>query len=84
MSLNAFDPRVREVFVTTAERLRVEGRLEGRLEAQREVVLMMLELKFGPLAPVQSEAVRFATGEELDFWLHRILDARQIDDVLVA
>jgi predicted transposase YdaD len=90
--VNKFDPRVREVLVTTAERFRAEGKMEGkaegkaegRLDGLRQGIHLVLEVKFGPLTEVQSEVVRTATAEELDVWAHKVFAAERIDDVFVS
>ncbi|WP_019928832.1 Rpn family recombination-promoting nuclease/putative transposase [Nocardia sp. BMG111209] len=82
--LGKFDPRVTEVLMTTAERLRAEGRIEGRLDGLRQGILLVLEVKFGPLSEVQSEVVRAATAEELDSWAHNVFAAERVEDVFVS
>lgn len=54
--IGALGPQAKEVIVTTAERLRAEGRTEGPTEGRAETVLELLTLKFGPLPDEVIEA----------------------------
>lgn len=79
-------PVVQEALMTTAEKLRaegrVEGRVEGRAEGQAELLLEQLTVKFGP-QPVEVQARVFtATSDQLHTWARRILAADSIDEVL--
>src|SRR5690606_37620366 len=47
--LNQLGPRAKEVAVTTAERLRAEGRAEGRVEGEARALLTLLAAKFETL-----------------------------------
>ena len=72
--------------MTTAERLRAEGRVEGevlgRAQGQAELLLEQLTVKFGP-PPVEVQARVFtATSDQLHTWARRILAADSLDDVL--
>ncbi len=68
--------------MTTAEKLRAEGRVEGRVEGQAELLLEQLTVKFGP-QPVEVQARVFtATSDQLHTWARRILNAMSVDEVL--
>ncbi len=68
--------------MTTAEKLRAEGRVEGRVEGQAELLLEQLTVKFGP-QPVGIQARVFtATSDQLHTWARRILNAMSVDEVL--
>ena len=58
-----------------AERLRLEGRKEGRKESQRNVLLKLLERRFGPLPEPVLERIRGAGFKQLDLWFDRGLAA---------
>ena len=83
-------PVVQEALMTTAEKLRAEGRAqgraqgraEGRAQGQAEFLLEQLTVKFGP-QPVHVQArVYTATNDQLHTWIRRILNATTIDEVL--
>jgi predicted transposase YdaD len=59
-----------------------KGKAEGKAEGRAEVVLKLLTLKFGPLAPDTVVRVRGASVEELDRFAERILFATALDEVL--
>jgi hypothetical protein len=74
-------------FMSTAEKLRVEGlarglergRVEGRVEALRRLLIR----RFGPL-PASAEAQLVAASQpELDQWLDRVLDAADLPAVFL-
>ena len=60
---------------------REEGREEGRQEGEARVVLRLLRLKFGPLAPEIEEQVRSADADRLLEWSERVLTAERLQDV---
>ena len=75
-------PVVQEALMTTAEKLRAEGRAQGRAEGQAEFLMELLIMKFGP-QPVNIRARVFtATSDQLHAWTRRILPATTIDEVL--
>jgi hypothetical protein len=82
----AAEPRAREIVMTTAERLRREGRKEGREEGHKEarsdVLLRQLTTRFGTMDADIVERIRTASAAQLDQWLDRILVAASIDEVL--
>jgi Putative transposase, YhgA-like/Domain of unknown function (DUF4351) len=60
---------------------RQEGRLEGRQEGERDVVLRLLETKFGRLDSRSRKRVTTADPERLLLWAERVLSATKIADV---
>ena len=60
---------------------RAEGRVEGRVEGQTEILLRLLERRFGDLPAVVQQRVRNAKPELLVRWTDRILDAPGLDDI---
>jgi hypothetical protein len=52
---------VRPLVITTYER----GKLEGKMEERREMVLLQLEAKFGPLPPAIKQRVEALSPEQL-------------------
>ena len=79
-----FGRKEAEKMLTTAERLRTEGRAEGRTEGKREVLLQQLRQRFGRVPAVTVARVGKAGASELDTWLSRVLTAESLDEVLPA
>ena len=79
---DVLEPRVgtqaSEAVMSTAEKLRAEGRAEG----EARVLAKVLTLKFGPLTDAVTARVRSASAEELELWTERVLSAATLDDVL--
>jgi len=81
----------KEVVMSLAERLRMEGMIEGRMEGVKEgeqagrvmVLRRQLSKRFGlDIFPNYiEERLRNATSEELDLYAELILDAKTIDEV---
>lgn len=63
------------------EKGRREGRQVGRQEGEALVVLRLLSLKLGPLAPEIEARVRSADADRLLEWSDRILTAESLEDV---
>lgn len=72
--------------MTTAEKLRQEGRAEGeakgRAEGRAETVLKLMGLRFGTIPPEAEARVRAASLEELDSFTERVLVAASLAEVL--
>lgn len=70
--------------MTTAEKLRAEGRLEGRLEGSARTLLHQLTLKFG--SPDAAVIARLSTADldQLTLWSGRILTAESVEAVFDA
>lgn len=68
--------------MSTAEKLRAEGRVEGRAEGRVEVVLKLLALRYGVLPDAATARVRGATQSELDGFTERVLSAATLDACL--
>ena len=56
-------------------------REEGRQEGEARVVLRLLRLKFGPLAPEIEERVHSADADRLLEWSERVLAAENLEDI---
>jgi hypothetical protein len=56
---------VRPFMITTYERGKIEGRIEGQVQERREMALLQLEAKFGPLAPAIKQRVEALSPEQL-------------------
>ncbi len=60
---------------------RQEGLQEGRSEGQAQMLLRLLDRRFGPLSASVNERVGAASAVELERWADAILDARTLDEV---
>ncbi len=68
-------------YVTSIERL---ARQEGRQEVLREILLVLLEEKFGPPdAPIR-RLVEKASQEEILLWAKKILTASSQDEIFAT
>jgi hypothetical protein len=67
--------------MSTADKLRAEGRAEGRVQGRVEMVLRQLTARFGPLPAELTARVRSASSDALDRWALRILDASSLTEV---
>ncbi|MEQ8766234.1 MAG: Rpn family recombination-promoting nuclease/putative transposase [Planctomycetota bacterium] len=76
------DRKAGEIVMTTADRLREQGRREGHTEGQRELIRMQLESRFGTLPPHVQVAVESASTEELSRMAHKILTAQSLEEVV--
>ncbi|MFC4123912.1 hypothetical protein [Nocardia rhizosphaerae] len=66
--------------MTTANRLRTEGRAEGQVE----VLMQLMAEKFGPLPARVVDAMRGANQDQLSVWTGRLLSAKTLDDLGIA
>ncbi|NKY55961.1 DUF4351 domain-containing protein [Nocardia flavorosea] len=67
--------------MTTAERLRAEGRVQGRAEGEARVLLKLLAAKFGTLPTETVHRIRSADTDELETWTPRVLTATSLDEI---
>lgn len=84
-----------EIIAQREQQLREEGRhqaeeiiaqreQQARQESLRQVLRDQLVERFGPLPADAVERIEHASPGELDRWLHRVLRAQTLDDVLSA
>lgn len=90
-------PVAEDAYMTSAEQLtqqareeslqeglregRKEGRREGRREGQAELLLRLLELRFGALSESTLRRVHDAADIDLTGWADRVLSAESLDQV---
>jgi hypothetical protein len=74
-------PQASEALMTIAEKLRGEGRQEGREETQRENLIRLLILRFGPLSDVVMARIRRADFALMERWFERGVTARNLEAV---
>ena len=63
---------------------RAEGRAEGLKEGETNILLKLLELKFGPMSEKDRSKIRAADSETLLKWSERILTANSLDEILLS
>ena len=82
IAAEAAGQEAKEVVMTTAERLKQEGRQEGQRRGRYELLLRQLRAKFGrnAAAAVEQRLVS-AASEQLDSWGERVLTAATLDEV---
>lgn len=80
--------------VDVVEQLRAEGKAQGIqqgvqqgvelgvLQGKQQLLIRQLETRFGPLDEVTRERLKVASGQELDTWAERVLDAPSLAEVL--
>ena len=61
---------------------RAEGRTEGRLEGERQMLVRMLEMRFGPLPERYRTRVETADENLLTKWFARLWTAQKLQDIL--
>ena len=75
----------KEQIMSTAERLRQEGRLEGRQEGRLEVLLRQVRARFKDSVTPEIEArIRHASGTELDRWVDAVVTASTLEALLAS
>jgi hypothetical protein len=73
-------------YVTSVERLAIQrghvtGRLEGRLAGKLETLTRLRNRRFGPLPEWVAHRLSAGTGEQLDAWSDRFLNATTLAEV---
>jgi hypothetical protein len=68
--------------MSTATKLRAQGRVEGRVEGRVAALLRQLQKRFGPLPTDLEPRLQAATSEQIDRYLDRVLDAASLAEVL--
>jgi predicted transposase/invertase (TIGR01784 family) len=81
LTLEGLETMLAESIDMWNRQIREEGRQEGRQEGEARLVLRLLYLKFGPLAPEIEERVRSADADRLLEWGERVLTAERLQDV---
>ena len=76
---------VREVYMTLADKLIEKGKLEGELEDKRQVLLRLLEKKFGRLPAAARQTITDSRDRQaLDRTIDLVLEADSADQVLAS
>jgi predicted transposase YdaD len=74
-------PEAEEVYMTTADMLRAEGRAEGHAEGAARILVRLLTRRFGTIPDRARERIDTASLEQLGLWSERVLDAETLDEV---
>jgi hypothetical protein len=72
---------VRPLMITTYERGMLEGQRLGQLQGQRDIAVLQLEAKFGPLAPEVKQRVESLGAEELRQLLLQLVKAQSLKEL---
>ncbi|MFE6858948.1 Rpn family recombination-promoting nuclease/putative transposase [Nocardia sp. NPDC057668] len=88
--IDQLGPEIKEAFVTTADRLRVEGRVEGRVQGlaegrtagRAEMLIELLSQRFGPVPTAVADAIRAQSSVRLQEMGRRVLTAASLDEVI--
>ena len=79
--VDSFEEESKMKYVTSIERL---SRKEGREEGRQEVVLSLIEERFGPLDESLRKTIEQASGEQILRWAKRLLSASSLDEVFAT
>jgi len=74
----------REVYMSAAQKLIDQGRDQGRVEGKAEMLLQLVQLRFGSPPPTIVARVRAASDSELAQWAERILTAPTLADLFAS
>jgi hypothetical protein len=72
---------VPERFKRWADEVRAKALVEARTQTLADVLSRQLRRRFGELPPNFTERIHSASGEELDAWMDRVMDAASVSDV---
>ena len=84
LTLEGFDKGRREGFGEGFDEGHLEGFDEGRREESRELLLLLLEQRFGSLPAGIAARVELAGEAVIKDWFTRVLSARSFDEVFAG
>ncbi len=67
--------------MTTAEKLKAEGRAEGALRARREMLSQQLEVRFGELSSETRQRIEKSDLDDLERWGVSFATATTLNEV---
>ena len=73
-----------KVVIPYAEKLRQEGHKLGLEDGQRQILIHLLESRFGSLPAAVRKRLEGATDEETKRWAVRVLDAESLEEIFSA
>ena len=93
--MSIYEEEMRMRYVTSNERLAKaegieqgmlqgiqQGKLDGRIEGKVQLLLRLLNQRFGSLPEWAEEKIEMASERELEFWTDSVLSAKSIEEVL--
>jgi len=81
-AVSALSEEHKMTYVTLIEREGIKrGRVEGRTEGQADLLLRMIQRRFGPVGETTVQRVRSAQAQDLEAWSLNILDAETLENV---
>ncbi len=60
---------------------KAEGELKGEIKGERLALQRLLARRFGPMPTEVTERISNAAQPEIELWLDRVLDAKQLADI---
>lgn len=74
-------PEIESTLMSTADKLRAEGKNVGKAEGKADLILRLLTTRFGAIPPATRARVRAAAVSDLDRWADAILTAPTLEAV---
>ncbi len=88
-----YEEEMRMRYVTSNERLAkaegieqglLQGRQDGRVEGKAQILIRLLNRRFGPLPDWAERKIEAANEQELEMWTDTLLSATSIEEVLLS
>ncbi len=61
-----------------------QGRQDGRVEGKVQILLRLLNQRFGPSPDWVKRKIESASEQELELWTDALLSAESLDEVLIS
>jgi len=78
------NPTMKNRVLSTAQRIRKQGKAEGKAEGKASVLLRLILRRFGKPDPDIEARIEAASPSQLDRWADRILDAKSLDELFAG
>lgn len=75
-------PAAQEAYMTAAQKLTEDSYAQGRTDGKAELLVRLIDQRFGPLSPADRERILHAPPERLDLWAERVITGKSIDEIL--
>ena len=76
-------PQTGDIMITKAEVLMNRGRAEGIEEGRAQILIKMLQLKFGQVPAERLESIHAGTDTQIEQFIQRIFVATSLDEVFI-